>query len=175
MRSAFIILGALLVAAWADAQQAGASLTAGERGRLLQSNRDLIAKLVKRGVKTAKANDPVGRTSACKEAMDELLSELDGAVAKNDADRVSEIGDYLNVMVEDGLIPTLEEARGQVPEGSPEEERLKKLHEDTAAELDRLNRMVPKSESLAKNPSVQGTLGKWEKTTKALAGMFKKP
>lgn len=172
MRTVLTILCAALLAAWADAQATPIVLTAGERMAQLQSNRALLEKLVSHSVSLSNANDPLSRTAACRAAMGELASAVDAAILARNAGRIAELGDYLTAIVTDGLIPTMTEARSEVPLGSAEETRLLDLHKQATEDMARLDRALPRTDSLSRSGPVNATLTRWDTTRTALAKLF---
>lgn len=172
MRTFLTLCLAVVLVTWADAQQAAAHLTAAERLQQLKSNRAILEKMVSHSVALSHANDPIGRTAACRAAMGDLSTALDGAIAAQDANRVAELGEHLSLIVSDGLIPTIADARIQVPAGSEEEARLKDLYKQATDEMTRLELSVPRTNSLGRSHQVKETLAKWNATRDRLKKLF---
>lgn len=160
MRLLATIAAAALVAAWADAQQAG-MLGAAERLRQLHANRALIDTLVQRNLVLAHANRPLERAEACRLSMIDLARELEAAIRAQDASRVAELGDHLTAIVRDALTPALTDAIDQIPTDSPDRERLVQLHKAAAEEFARIELKVPRTDVLGRSQHVKRTLADW--------------
>lgn len=173
MRMLLTLLSAIVLVAWADAQQAGAMLTASERLKQLQANRTLVEKLVASGLTLSTANNSVSRASACRAAMGDLTLALDGAIAEKDPNRIAELGDHLNALVSNGLIPALEESR-DVPAGSADAAKVKEIHKQASDELTRLDLSVPRTDAVGRSAQVKATLESWTATRAQLAKLFAK-
>jgi hypothetical protein len=173
MRTLLTLLGAALLAAWADAQQAGALLTAGERLKQLQANRTLVEKMVASGLALSTANDSVSRAAACRTAMGELALALDGAIDGKDPSRIAELGDHLTVLVSDGLIPAIADSH-DVPAGSADEARLKEIHKQVSDEMARLELAVPRTDAVGRSTQVRATLERFTATRAKLAKLYSK-
>jgi hypothetical protein len=122
VRPALTLLTAALLSAWASAQSDGpARTTTADNLRLLASNRALLEDLIAHGLKLSEASKPLDRAAECEKAAGTLSKAIVTACAAPapDADRVSELTDYLTAVVSDGLRPVLREAERDIPPGSP--------------------------------------------------------
>jgi len=142
-RAAAALLIFLGLAAWAGAQGPAPGLSAADRLRLHRANRTLLADLVSAGVALGGADRPVARAETCQESARVIGIALRKAAEAQDADRVAELGDHLDHMVRDGLVPLLDEVRQTTPAESPDGKRLKAVREGAAGDLDWVRAAIP--------------------------------
>ena len=135
-----VVLASL--AAWAGAQ-GPAPTTAAERLRLHRANRTLLTDLVGSGVRLAGADSPVARAEACQQTARAVGIAVRRAAEANDADRVAELGDHLDALVRDGLVPVLDDATRTVPAESPDAARLRAVRAGASADLDATEAALP--------------------------------
>ncbi len=171
MRLVLTLCVGIVLAAWADAQQAGSTLTAAERLKQLQSNRTLVGQLVQHGVTLANANEPLKRAEECRRAMGDLSIALNGAIDAQDPNRVAELGDHLTAIVDRGLIPNLKDALPDATPGSPTYEQFQTLHKSSSDEMQRLQNSVPQLDALGRSSQVKAMLANWSKTREELANI----
>jgi hypothetical protein len=127
----------LALAAWAGAQgPQQASLSAADQLRLHRANRVLLADLVDRGIELGRASHPIDRAEECRKTARALGVALQKAADADDADRVAELGNHLELVVRDGLVPSLDEAKRHIHPMSPDAARLKQVQETAAGDLD---------------------------------------
>jgi len=148
----------LVLAAWAGAQ--GPPLTVDVHLRLLRENRTLLTDLVNQGVALSAADDLVVRTEKCEDTVRTLGAAIRRAAAAQNADRVAELGDHLNVVVTDALIPNLEEARQMINPNSPEAAKLLAVRKRTADNLGDLRDSLPTTGRLGDSDKVKDLRGK---------------
>lgn len=132
-----------LIAAWASAQ-GNSSPIAAERLRLFHRNQDLLEKMIERTIQLSQKTTSLERAKVCKQSTIDLSRELASAVDRDDADRVSELGEYLTTLLSDGVQPTLGEARDQIPAGSPHWQEMRGLHASLVAEAERIELSIPR-------------------------------
>ena len=130
-------------AALASGQPTTPGPLASEQLKLFKSNRELLEDLVSRSVDLANANDPLTRAKACQKATADIGRAMGTAVRADDADRVAELGEYLTALMDQGLTPTLTDARRQNPVGSPGEVELVQFHERATLEAEQLELSIP--------------------------------
>ena len=136
VRSAYLLLFFLALSAWAGAQAPRPALTADEQIRLHRANRILLADLVDRGIELGKANHPIDRAEECRKTARVLGVALQKAAENDDADRVAELGNHLELVIRDGLVPMLDDAKRNIHPMSPDAARLKVLRENAVGDLE---------------------------------------
>ena len=150
----------LALSAWAGAQAPQrTALSADEQIRLHRANRVLLAELVDRGIELGKANHPVDRVEECRKTARVLGVALQQAAEKDDADRVAELGNHLEIVVRDGLVPMLDDAKRTIHPMSPDAVRLKSIRENAAGDLEWAS-TVPSTGKLGNNSRVRDIVGK---------------
>ena len=156
--STFLFL--LALTAWAGAQAPQrAALTADEQLRLHRANRVLLADLVDRGIELGRANHPIDRAEECRKTARVLGVALQRAAENDDADRVSELGNHLELVIRDGLVPMLDDAKRTIHPMSPDAARLKLLQENAVGDLEWAS-AIPATGKLGANASVRELVGK---------------
>jgi hypothetical protein len=156
------------ITATASGQTSAPRLTASEQLRLLDRNRALLEHLVDRGLGLTSANSPLGRLEECRLTTDRLADELKYAVAGEDADRIAEIGDHLVLIVRDGVVPNLTDARDHIPPDSADFPKLVQAHQLTRQSIEPLAQLLPTNGKLGKSQRVQATKIKLELTATGL-------
>ncbi len=141
-----VVLASL--AAWAGAQGPAPSAAA-ERLRLHRANRTLLTDLVGGGVRLAGADNPVARAEACQQTARAVGIAVRRAAEANDADRVAELGDHLDALVRDGLVPVLDDGFRTIPAESPDAARLRAVRTGAAADLDATEAALPPGDDAA--------------------------
>jgi hypothetical protein len=124
-RAAVTVAVCGVLAAWAGAQGPG-PLPADDQIRLFRANRVLLGSLIERGVELGATDDPGVRAEACQKAAHDLAVAFERAAEADDPHRAAELGDHLEAVVRDGLLPNLDAARQLYP---PESQHAKKLAE----------------------------------------------
>jgi hypothetical protein len=161
VRAAYTTLFFLAIAAWAGAQAPPrSSLPAAEQLRLHRANRVLLADLIDRGIELGVTDSTVGRVEACQRTARVLGVALSRAANANDADRVVELGNHLELMVRDGLVPMFDEAKVHITRESPEYARLKAAQESATSNLDEARTAIADAAKLGDNIRVHEVAGK---------------
>ncbi|MDB5311074.1 MAG: hypothetical protein JWO38_5276 [Gemmataceae bacterium] len=158
-RVTFIPAAFLALSAWAGAQ-GPPPLTAADQLRLLRTNRVLIGDLVDCGVKLGVTDRPVDRAETCRETARVLGIALRGAAEAQDADRVEELGSHLDLLVRDGLVPVLDEAKKNTPADSPDAKRLKAVQENAVGDLEWARAAIPTAGKVGDSPKVRDVCGR---------------
>lgn len=148
----------LVLAAWAGAQ--GPPLTVDVQLRLLRENRTLLTDLVNQGVELSASDDLVTRTEMCERTVRTLGAAIKRAAEAQNADRVAELGDHLNVVVTEALIPNLDEATRMIDPRSPEAAKLKAVRSRTAGNLGDLRDALPTAGKVGDSDKVNDLRGK---------------
>lgn len=120
IRTAAVLLIAAALCVVAGAQGPKPGLTAAQQHELFRRNRAMITTLVDSSLEISdNANDAVKRSHSYRKVILELEKELSGAADRGDAARVAELGKHLDVVMRQGLSPSLKAANTQVgPQGS---------------------------------------------------------
>jgi hypothetical protein len=85
-----------------------------QKGELYKKNQTMIEKIVGQTVEAAKTpNFPLKRAKTYYDLVVSLNSEIRDARAANDQERVKELTDHLNTLLDKGLTPTLVKAKSQ--------------------------------------------------------------
>jgi hypothetical protein len=158
VRAGFTCCAFLLLAAWAGAQ--GPPLTVDVQLRLLRENRTLLNDLVSQGVELSASDDLVTRTEQCEATVRTLGAAIRLAAAAQNADRVAELGDHLNAVVTEALIPNLEEGRQMINPNSPEAAKLEAVRAKAAGNLGDLRDALPTSGKFGESDKVKDLRGK---------------
>ena len=167
-RFGFTLVVGVALAAWAGAQGPPPAVTAADRVRMLRADRTLLADLVESGVKLGGADHPVARAESCQETARLLGIALHTAAEGQDADRVGELGDHLDRVVRDGLVPLLDEARRTTPPESPDAKRLGAVRESAAGDLEWALSAVPPAGKLADSARVTDVAAKLDRLRERL-------
>lgn len=136
----------VVLAAWAGAQ---GPTTASDKLRLHRANRTLLTDLVGGGVRLGAADHPVARAEACQQTARAVGIAVRRAAEANDADRVAELGDHLDALVRDGLVPVLDDATRVIPAESPDGARLRAVRAGAAADLGETEAALPAGDDAA--------------------------
>jgi hypothetical protein len=159
VRAAHSVAVFLVLAAWAGAQgPAHASLSAAEQLHLHRANRNLLANLVDSGVRMGRSSHPIDRAEECRRAARHLGVALQQAAESNDpdaAERVAELGNHFDLVVRDGLVPMIDEARRTIHPMSPDAVRLKVLRESANDDLNSAFTAIPTNGALGDNARVR--------------------
>lgn len=158
-RAGYTFTVILVLSAWAGAQ-GPAPLTADAQLKLLRANRVLLADLVTGGVELGKADGPVARAEKCRQTAHVLSIALERAARADDADRVAELGDHLDLVMRDGLVPVLDEAKALVPPESQDAKRLTETRERAVGDLDWARAALPADGTVGGSDKVRALAGK---------------
>jgi hypothetical protein len=129
-RTPLLLILFAATAAWAGAQH---GLDMAVRQTQLAQNRTTLALLVDSGLAMGDPTaDAAARAEWSRKAADAVRHDLADATARQDVDRVVELGEHLTKLFADGLVPTLSAATP--PEGSPASEQLKTTRRQAVAD-----------------------------------------
>ena len=151
-RTLLTLTAFVALAAWASAQAPTSGPSVAEELKHLKANRTLLEDLVNHSVRVAEAETPLDRADRCREATGSLKRALQDA--GDDPDRVVELIENLAAMIKNGLVPTLARARQEIPRGSHDYERMKKLHVDVRQDLTLVQEAIPTTGKTAKSAPV---------------------
>jgi hypothetical protein len=130
------------LAAWAGAQGSPPPLDAATQEKLFKSNKILLENLVDHGIKLAKAENSLERAKECRSTATTYANSLDyAATIEQDPDRVVELAGLMREVVQDGLLPNLNEAQREIRPGDPRYAEFLKVRENAARDLDNLARI----------------------------------
>jgi hypothetical protein len=97
-----------------------------QRAEFFKKNRSVIEHLVEKTVESSKTpNDYVKQANTYYQVLFDFNKEISEARRVNDDARAEELTAHLTTLLQDGLMPTLKQARLQVEGGTGEEEYLK--------------------------------------------------
>ena len=109
-----------------------------QKSDLYKKNRPMIEKIVGQTVEASKTpNFPLKRAKTYYDLVVSLNSEIRAARAATDRERVQELTDHLNTLLNKGLTPTLTKAKAQDDGGTGAEE-YEKAKADLLAQLNAL-------------------------------------
>ena len=101
------------ICAFVGAQSSG-SLAGPQRAELYKKNRLVIERLVDKTVESSKvSNDHVKRAGSYNQVLVEFSKAISDAKNAKDAERVKELTQHLNTLLDKGLAPTLTDAQRQ--------------------------------------------------------------
>jgi hypothetical protein len=135
-----LVLALLLPLAFAE--DAPRQPTSAERVELFQRNQVLIQTLVQSGLRLAKEEEPLPRAEACGDAAQRLAEEIRQAVANHEQARLTELGQHLQALLDNGVVANLRKARRQIPAGSTYEKNLFAVRDRITAELATLEKFL---------------------------------
>jgi hypothetical protein len=144
-RVTLLLITFAALAAWAGAQGPAPPLSAEQRAQLFKKNRTLLENLVENGIGLSSADSPLNRAEACQATAVTLGNYLKRAATEDqDPHRVAELADLMAGVVRDGLLPNADEAERTIPPQSrAERDRLARVQNAAAAELDAIRNLVP--------------------------------
>ena len=143
--------------------QAPKALLPQQKGELYKKNRQMIEKIVYQTVEASKTPEfPLRRANTYYDVLFKLNSEIRDARNANDRDRVQELTDHLNTLLDKGLTPTLVKAREQVAGGTGVDE-YEKVKADLLAQLNALIDMLDDQPSAKQ--SLSGAKARLEEIT----------
>ena len=162
MLRSFTTFGMLLVlAAWAGAQGKPVLSTA-DQLRMLQTDRSLLGTLLDDGLSLATAESTVAKADGCRRMTRTLVDALGRAAGDNDADRTVELGEHLEAVIRDALAPTLDEARGLIPDDSPEGRKLKQIRAKSVEDVNTAVAAIPDTGKVGDHARVRQTRDRLE-------------
>lgn len=134
IRHALSLVGAALLVAAVGAQ-GPKDVPPAQRAELYKKNRAVIEQLVEKTVESARTpNDHVKRADTYYKVLFQFNTEIKKAKDANDADRAAELTGHLKTLLDQGLNPTLKDARKLVENGTGVEEFLQ-VRGDLLAQL----------------------------------------
>jgi hypothetical protein len=114
-----------------------------QRAELYKKNRPMIERLVEKTVESSRTpSNHLKRADSYYKVLFDFSKEIKAAREANDADRVAELTNHLTYLLDEGLAPTLGDARAQAEDGTSKEdyEQIRDgLLAQVAALLDVLN------------------------------------
>jgi hypothetical protein len=119
------LLSVILVAAFAAVvgAQGPKTLLPQQRAELYKKNRPMIEGLVKKTVESSRTpNDHLKRADSYYQVLFDFSREITAARKAKDTERVEELTKLLQKLLDDGLRPTLADARRQVENGTGAED-----------------------------------------------------
>ena len=125
-----VVLFSATLAAWVGAQGQAPRPSPADQAKMVQRNRSLYRTAVDRGLNLTKQYDALDRAGTCTELAKDWAREVESAAKAHDHARVSELGKQLSQVVDQGVVPNLEEARKQIKAGSLYEKALEKRRDD---------------------------------------------
>jgi|GEM_PF-2138144 len=167
LRSCTTFAMLIVLAAWAGAQ-GRPMLSTAEQLKMLQADRTLLGSLVDDGLGLAKSNTPVEKADGCRRMTKSLVDALGRAAGDQDPDRVAEIGEHLENVIRDALAPTIDEARGLIPEDSPEAAKLKLVRDKSTEDLKAALASIPQAGKVGGHARVKETRGKLDQLRERL-------
>ncbi len=109
-----------------------------QRADLFKKNRPMIERLVEKTVESSQTpNDYVKRADSYYKVLFDFSQEITKAREAKDSDRVEELTKLLQNLLDDGLRPTLADAREQVKNGTGNED-YQRVRDDLLAQVNAL-------------------------------------
>jgi hypothetical protein len=100
--------------------------------RQFRRDRGLVLALADGGLRLAGESDALKRARTCGGLVERLAGEIHTAAADGDAARALELAKHLQALLIQGVAVNAEQARKELPPGSPREAELQLLGEETA-------------------------------------------
>lgn len=167
IRQAAVLLIFAVLAAFAGAQGTPAALTASQQQQLFQKNRSMIETLVDSSLKISKSgSEYTERARSYSDVVKQLQKELDKAAVDADVSRLAELGQHLNTVLGQGLVPSLKVANGQIGADGTGRDKLIDIRDLSVLIVDSLQSKV--RDRWADSPEVRELIEKLEKTKKDL-------
>lgn len=166
-RWAYIIAVFGALAAWAGAQGPHPALGPADQLRLLKANGTLIDHLVDHGIELSRADTVDKRAEQCRRAAKALSTAVQDAAGKQEAERVAELTGLFRNVVDNALLPVLEDGRQTVTPGSPGEQQLRKTRAELAKDVAELRAAIPKTGKVAENARVKSEMSELDKLSRA--------
>jgi hypothetical protein len=151
----------------ASAQAQKVRLTALQQHELFKQNRAMIQSLVESSVEiTNVSGDYLQRSKSYRKVVMKFQEELNNAAEGSDPGRVAELGEHLDSVLRQGLVPSMQKAARQAgPNGTSKEE----LQEMSNRTLELVNWLQEKAtKKWPETPEVQKVIESLEKTKKEL-------
>jgi hypothetical protein len=109
-----------------------------QRAELYKKNRPMIERLVEKAVESSRTpNDHVKRADSYYKVLFDFSKEITRARETKDMVRVEELTELLQKLLDDGLRPTLDDARRQVANGTGSED-YQRVRDDLLAQVNAL-------------------------------------
>jgi hypothetical protein len=108
------------------------------RGQRLRRDSQLIESVVQSGLRIAGENDPLKRATYCNGMAETLAAEISQAAGDRDGMRLTELGQYFQELLEQGVASNLNFARKQLPSGPSLERKLHPIGEQATEIAKRL-------------------------------------
>jgi hypothetical protein len=154
--------------AWVSAQ-GSSPLTAEIQVKQFKNNRILIESLVDRGIELASAESPLRRAEACQRTAGTLAHYIARAAGNEDPDRVAEFVTLFGVVVRDGVVPNMEEAKRQSTDPKSLAGAFQEIREKTRDDLDGVLKSIPKEGKVAESDKVKSALAAIEELARKFA------
>jgi hypothetical protein len=167
----YILTAFTVLTAWAGAQNGAPlqpSLSAEDKLRLLKANSALIDNLVNDSLQLSKANSHIDRVSQCRGTSRSLVNAIQHAAEAQNAERVAVLTELFRNFVNEGLVPTIDDAKQNIPTGSPDAVKLTTLREQASSDLTDLKTAIGKNEKLNENPRVKDAVKQLDELTESL-------
>lgn len=101
-------------------------ITAPQKAELFTKNKVVIERLVEKTVESSRTpTNHLKRADSYYQVLFEFSREISAARSANDGDRVIELTAHLKLLLDDGLAPTLGQARQQVEDGTNSEDYVR--------------------------------------------------
>jgi hypothetical protein len=150
------------------AASAQSSLSAEDKIRLLEANSALIVSLVHGGINMSNAGTQVDRVEQCRMVSRSLVNAIGQAAEAQNAERVAELTDLFGSFARGGLVPTIDEAKRDIPPQSPDALKLRPIRESAANDLAYLRTTISQNEKVRENQHVKDVLKQLDDLTEAL-------
>jgi hypothetical protein len=120
-------------------------LTTAEQAGYLHQNLGLIRSVVGNSLSLAGTKGPLDRADACGKTAVDLSREIQQAADAGESARAAELALHLRKLLTQGVAANLKDAHKDIPPGVSDEQRLRKIQEDTVMELRSLEEHLPAS------------------------------
>jgi hypothetical protein len=147
---------AVLLSAWVGAQGPRVP-SAAEQSKLLERNRSLYRAAIDGGLNLMvldRRENELYRAQCYTQLAKQWAREIEQAASAKDADRVTELGQHLTQMVDQGVVPNLQSARKKYKSGSEAEKELFRQRDEA------VNVLKPLEESLKQTHGFEGIVQK---------------
>jgi hypothetical protein len=147
---------------WASAQSQAPLMD--RQLKQFEANRLLLDQLLDHGLNLSSAERggfPLARAEECRLAAEKLEDALkDASATDSDPERVAELCDHIAAVVRDGLVPNLDQARKDIPPGSPDYKRFTDLSSQSSDYVAGLVAAFPTGGRLGTSPEVTAARSK---------------
>ena len=138
-------------------------LTASQQQQLFQKNREMIETLVDSSLEISnQSGDYAGRARSYGKVVDMFRKELENAAKDENAARITELGNHLNIVLHQGLAPSLKDADRQIGAGGTGREALVDIRDRNVQLVDWLQNQA--RNKWADSPEVREVIKSLEKT-----------